>query len=147
MSHVSEIKVEITSLDALERAAAKIGCELVRDKTEYKWFGFSVGDYPLPTGFSKEDLGKCEHVIKLRHPTRDSYEVGVVTRRDGKPGYVLHFDHWNGGYGLVDAIGKDACDLVDRYAAEIAIDAALASGMTLMGENMVDGKIELLFQA
>jgi len=147
MSHISEVKVEITSLDALERASAKIGCELIRNVTEYKWFGTSVGDYPLPEGFTKDDLGKCEHVIRVVGADKCTYEVGVVFRRDGTQGFVLHFDHWLGGYGLIDKIGNDAGNLIDRYAAEIAIDAAMMSVMTLMGEQVVDGRIELMFQA
>ncbi len=146
MSHITSIEIEITDLDALAKACEKIGCEFVPNKETYKWFGVSVGDYPLPTGFTVDELGKCEHAIRVKNGSTSTYEVGVVTRRDGKPGYALHFDHWLAGYGLVDVVGNNCDKLVDRYAADVAMNAAMKSGMMCIGDQvMEDGSIELLF--
>lgn len=151
MSHVTEVDVEITDLDCLEQACAKLGLELVRGKTEYKWYGRHVGDYPLPAGFSKEDMGKCEHVIRIVD-NDTAYEIGVVKRRDGKPGYTFHYDFWSGGYGLMEVISKDGskghdCErLINRYSAEITKKAAYNCGYSLLTENVdASGKVELLF--
>ena len=143
MSHVTDIGVEITDLDCLRKACERMGLYLVK-KDAYKWYGRHVGDYKLPVGFTKEDMGKCEYAIGI--PGRDeSYEVGVVRRRDGKPGYTLHYDFWRGGFGIEQAVGKDCYGLVSRYSAEVAKQAALNQGMMLMGEQVFeDGTVEVL---
>jgi hypothetical protein len=121
MSHITEIKTLLLDLDALAAAAEYCGCELVRDKKEYKWFGTSVGDTPLPTGFTVQDLGKCDHVIKVKNAEDRTYEIGVVKRRDGKEGYSLLFDYWDGGKGLCAKVGgSEASLLTRRYSAEAA---------------------------
>jgi hypothetical protein len=106
MSHTVEIKdLLIRDLAALGRAATRLGLELVMGQTNYRWYGTVVGDHPLPTGFTSQDIGKSEHAIRIPNQP-DAYEIGIVTRRDGLPGYALHWDFWNGGYGLTDRIGQ-----------------------------------------
>ena len=65
MSHVATINIEVKDLDALGIAAGRIGLELVRGQKEYRWYGQSVGDYPLPAGLTEADLGVCEHAIRI----------------------------------------------------------------------------------
>lgn len=131
MSHVVNLSVCINSLDALEAAAKSIGLELVRDQTSYRWFGRSVGDYPIPEGFTAADMGKCEHALRI--PGRPgAYEIGVVRRRDGKPGYLLQWDFWNGGYGLEKVAGKDCRNLTTAYNKEVIRRRALAQGKRVL---------------
>lgn len=131
MSHVSDIKCSILSLDALEAAARQCGAELVRGKATYKWFGRFVGDAPLPEGFSVADLGKCEHAIRLPG-VAGAYEVGLVTRRDGKPGLTALYDYWQGGYGLEKAMGKGLSKLLVAYDKEVIRRRALAQGKRVL---------------
>jgi hypothetical protein len=65
MSHVTNIDIEISNLTALESAIQEMGGTFLRDKKNYEWYGRHVGDFPLPPGFTKEMLGKCEHAIGL----------------------------------------------------------------------------------
>lgn len=83
MSHTVEIKdLLIRDLAALGRAATRLGLELVMGQTNYRWYGTVVGDHPFPTGFTNQDIGKCEHAIRIPNQP-DAYEIGIVTRRDG----------------------------------------------------------------
>src|SRR5438552_1836555 len=117
MSHVSTFEFAVTDLDALDKACSEIGLELVRDQKQYKWFGRSVGDYPLPEGFSEKDLGKCEHAIRIPG-NRSAYEIGVVKSRTGT-GYQLVWDFWQGGYGMEKMVGgKDGDKLKQQYEVQ-----------------------------
>jgi hypothetical protein len=120
MSHVTVIKVEIKNLEALQQAAEAIGLEFRKNQKNYNWYGRSVGDYPLPAGFTTEDLGKCDHALGIPN-NPSAYEIGVV-ERDGK--YLLVWDFWNGGFGLQDVVGNDCCNLTDKYAETVAVNEA-----------------------
>lgn len=123
LSHVTEIDVQIKDLDALETACAKRGLQLRRGQRTYKWYGKSVGDYPVPKGMTAADLGKCDHAIFL---SRDAYEIGVREQADGT--FRLVWDFWNGGYGMQAAVGKDCNELIADYTIECAKNAARAEG-------------------
>lgn len=143
MSHVAQIDLEIRDLEALEAAARSLGLELVRGRTAYRWYGRHVGDYPLPAGFTKDDLGRCDHAIRIPGDDR-AYEIGVVRRRDGRPGYVLLWDCWQGGYGLEERVGAGAARLKQAYALEAAKRAAWRAGHRVLGEiRKADGTIVL----
>lgn len=120
MSHLAEIKLQITDLDALAAAARELGGQLVRGVTSHEWYNRSVGDYPLPQGFTAEMLGHCEHVIRF---PGIRYEVGVYRARQGA-GYIAMFDHYGSSYGnhdgdkLAEKLGGiTAPKLVDHYGA------------------------------
>lgn len=126
MSHVVSIELKINDLSALARAAEECGCELVRDVKTYRWYGRHVGDYPLPNGFAHADLGKCDHVIRLRGKgSKDAYEIGVVKLKDGS-GYTCLYDFFEGGYGLMEAVSSESDKkrqgigkLLQHYTAEV----------------------------
>ena len=48
-------RVEVKDLDALADACQRLGCVLNRNQATYRWWGSSVGDYPLPAGFTAAD--------------------------------------------------------------------------------------------
>lgn len=120
MSHVATIDLEIKDLECLKRAATALGLEFKENQNTYKWFGTHVGDYPLPAGFSKEELGTCEHALSVVGAGDRTYEVGISKRRDGKPGYTLLWDFWAGGYGLKEKIGENGINLKKEYSAQVA---------------------------
>src|SRR6266446_5904173 len=103
MSHVAEIDMEIKDLDALKAAAQDLGLEFCEGQQTYKWYGHSVGDFPMPAGFKEQDLGKCEHALRVKG-NPGAYEIGIVPRRDGRPGYTLLWDFWAGGLGLQNKV-------------------------------------------
>lgn len=173
MSHVATINVEIKSLDDLEAACRSLGLELVRDQKTYRWYGRSVGDYPLPAGFAAEELGTCEHAIRVPLSVVGAdrcYEIGVVKRRDGRPGYTLLWDFFDGGrcqfavgdcdgpgsvedadYNphqtrLVQFVGGSGQKLVQSYARVAAIRTAQQQGFRVQEQRLQDGSIRLVFQ-
>ena len=147
MSHIAKIKVEIKDLDALKSIAKKLGLEFVEGQKSYRWYGRSMGDAPLPEGFTKDDLGKCDHALRIPQSVQDyrqPYEIGVVKRKDGKSGYELLWDYWNGGYGLTDKIGQKGEKLIQGYAVEVATRSAIKQGFRVCGTvTRKDGKVEL----
>lgn len=139
MSHVATVELEVRDLDALEEAGRRLGLQLVRGQQTYKWWGRSVGDYPIPDGFSAEDLGKCEHAL---HSDSAAYEVGVVRRRDGRPGWQLLWDFIDGR--LVNIVGHECRNLKREYAAIVAAKQAQRQGFRVQEQRLPNGGIKLL---
>lgn len=143
MSHVADIEMEVNDLGCLKEAAKAIGLEFV-EKSTYKWFGRSVGDYPLPKGFTEADLGKCKYVLQIPGNSK-AYEIGVIERKDGKPGYQLLWDFWNKGYGLEDVVGKDGGLLKQSYAVMRAKKEMLRKGYRVNTTKDQAGNVLLAF--
>ena len=111
MSHISKIELEINSLDDLKLACSRLGFTFIDNQKTYEWYGRWVGDSPLPEGIIEDDLGKCDHAIKV---PECAYEIGVV-KRGAK--YILLWDSWHAG-GLEEKIGKDAGIFKQSYTIE-----------------------------
>jgi hypothetical protein len=111
MSHVAKIEIEIRDIDALKLACDQLGLELMAGRRHFAWYGEHVGDYPIPEGFTAEDMGKCDHAIRVPGAR---YEVGVI-KRNGK--YLLLWDFYSRG-GLEQVLGKGACRLKQAYSVE-----------------------------
>jgi len=139
MSHVTTISIEIKDLAALVAAAKELGCEWRENQTHYAWYGKSVGDYPLPDGIKREDLGKCAHAIRVPGV---EYEVGVVRKPDGK--YTLAYDFWGPGQGLLKKLGENCSKLSQMYAVHAATRAAKAKGLLVQRKNQDNGAIKLV---
>lgn len=109
MSHVTEIAREETwELDPLKTMCEMMGWEFIEGQTSFAWYGTHMGDYPVPRGFSKADMGKCHHAIRIPGA---KYEIGVV-ERDGE--IHLLWDFWHSG-GLPRVLGNDAGLLTQAY--------------------------------
>ena len=155
MSHIATIEIEIKDLDALAAACEPLGLELVRGQKKYNWYGVSIGDSPLPVGFTKEDLGSCEHVLRMKGTAmngqidkRMPYEIGLVARRDGKAGYALMWDTYRGGGGLVEKVGGEQAErLCQGYAVEVAMRIAKRQGFRVVKKEVrSDGSIAIVTQ-
>ena len=153
MSHVATLELEIRDLDALAAACEPLGLELIRDQKIYNWYGRSVGDSALPVGFTAEDLGKCDHVIRIKGTKmngeinhRMPYEIGLVTRRDGKAGFCMMWDTYMGGGGLVEKVGGESADLLRQgYAVEVAVRIAKRQGFRVVKKEVrSDGSIAIV---
>jgi hypothetical protein len=114
MSHCSRIEVEIHSLEALKKACKKLGFQFMEGQKTYQWFGRYMGDWPLPDGYTREELGACEHAIKVPGA---AYEVGVIKSRQKPGSYELIWDFWSGG-GLVPILGTEGENLIESYTIE-----------------------------
>jgi len=147
MSHVTLIDLEVHDLSALRATCDELGLELCEGQKTFKWFGRHMGDYAIPEGFTKADMGKCDHVIKVKG-NPNAYEIGVVKRRDGKPGYILMWDFWQGGYGLQAAVGKGCHKLCQQYAAKVTAkqaQALIAKGFSQHKSVNAQGEIILRY--
>ena len=142
MSHCVSVEIEITDLDACAAACTELGATLVRDQTTFKWWGSSVGDYPLPEGFTAADMGHCQHAIQV--PGTD-WEIGLVENRNGRKGYTLLFDFYGprGGPLLKMVGGKDAARFKQIYGVHKAQREAVRKGYATTRTTAADGTIRL----
>ena len=136
MSHISKIKLVIHSLEDLKEACSQLGFEFIKNQKTFKWYGRWVGDTPLPDGISIEDLGKCDHAIRV--PSCD-YEVGVVKRSDH---YILLWDYYSAG-GLESKIGSNAGKLKQAYTVARVRKEARKKGYRVR-EKKIDQGIRLV---
>lgn len=143
MSHVATVDLDVNDLSSLKEAAKAMGLEFT-EKNTYRWWGYSVGDYPLPKGFTEQDLGKCDYAISIPN-NASAYEVGVIKRKDGKPGYQLLWDFYAGGRGLEKAIGKDGGLLKQSYAVMVAKKEMLRKGYRATTTKDAKGNVLLSF--
>ena len=111
MSHISRIELEIKDLSSLKEACKRLGFEFSDNQQSYQWYGRWVGDSPLPEGITEDQLGRCDHAIKVPGA---QYEVGVV--RKGQS-YILLYDEWIKG-GLKAKLGVNAGLLKQAYTIE-----------------------------
>lgn len=132
MSHIARIELEINDLQTLKRACEKLGLQFIENQTTYKWYGSWVGDTPLPDGITIQDLGKCDHAVKVPGA---SYEIGVV-RKESK--YILLWDFYRPG-GLERKLGRNAGRLKQSYTLERVRKEARLKGLRLCEKKMEKG--------
>jgi len=152
MSHVTDVKLQITDLDALDEACQALGLELRRDQKTYAWWGAFVGDSSAYGEHRPADMGKCEHAIKVagtspRNGSSGPWEIGVVKAKDGN-GYKLFFDTYgSAGRALADKVGAGADRLRREYAAAVASKKAKKElgrkGFVQTRESLANGGIRL----
>lgn len=142
MSHVVTIETQILDLAALRKAAEELGLEFVEGQRTYRWYQRHVGDYPLPAGFTEADLGKCQHAIRVKGDPK-AYEVGVVRRKDGAPGFQLIYDFYGScGKALEAVAGKGLTKLRQEYAAQVVI-RQMGGKHKIKRTTQADGSIRL----
>jgi hypothetical protein len=152
MSHVTDVKLKVHDLDALEKACTKLGLELRRDKKTYAWWGNFVGDSTPPAGRDPKDYGKGEHAIGRAGTTpcdgaSGEWEIGLVPALDGN-GYELMADTYGGpGRALLERAGPQFNTLRREYAAEVATSKAVEKlsrhGWRVQREELPGNKIRL----
>ncbi len=132
MSHISKIELVIHSLDDLNNACQKLGFQFMENQKSYKWYGRWVGDTPLPEGIDIEDIGKCNHAIRV---PECEYEIGVV-KRSGH--YILLWDYYHAG-GLNQKIGPNAGKLKQAYTISRVSKEARRKGYRVREKKMDQG--------
>lgn len=144
MSHVVSSSVIIKDLDCLADAVKSMGALLVRNVKKYNWFGEHVGDYPMPAGVTKDQLGKCDHVIRLPGV---NYEIGVVKQADGT--YRMLFDFYGSGgtshdgNKLKEHFGDGLSILQNTYNEATIVKTAKSHGFTVTKKVLPNGDIAL----
>lgn len=125
MSHVVSIKTELNDLAAIQAACVELGLTFKANQKTFQWWGRSEGDYPLPTGVTKDQLGQCDHAIGVPGTT---WEIGLVRQPNGA--YKLCFDFFgHRGQPILDAIGgQGGGKFLQAYGVNKAIMAARKMG-------------------
>lgn len=129
------MKLAVKNLSALQRAGEKLGL-VFREESTYRWYGVSVGDYPLPEGITRDQLGKCHYTLSVPNNS-EAYQVGIVRMDNGE--YALLWDFWNGGFGLRELVGVDGCKLTAEYEAEVIKEIAAEMGYSIHETFAEDG--------
>lgn len=137
MSHVATVKTEVNDLGALKTAVEELGGVFVENQRTYRWYGRSMGDYPLPEGFTEAELGHCEHAIRVPGV---GYEVGVV-KKNGT--YRLLYDFWGPGEGLHEKFGTNLTRLTQMYGVHKATAEAKRKGFSVRRQTLPGGVIRL----
>lgn len=132
MSHLTTLTLKVLSLQALAEACEVLGLEFVEGVKTFKCFARPVGSgHVFAEGFGYADWGKCDvGVIRVKGAASNTYEIGVSRCRDGSPGYVLLYDYWQNGYGLIPKVGgNDAPKLKQEYGVAVALRQAKKMGL------------------
>lgn len=122
MSHIAMQQTKpgqplFAHLEALQAACNMLGL-VMEKRSNYTWYGYSVGDYALPPGMTKDQLGNnAEYVLSLG-PDRlaklpagtKPYEIGIIPDPNNPGCYTAVYDFWNGGYGLSGVVGEPVRD-------------------------------------
>lgn len=132
MSHISKIELVIHSLGDLKEACRQLGFEFVENQKSFKWYGRWVGDTPLPEGLNIEDIGKCNHAVRV---PGSAYEVGVIRRGDH---YILLWDYYFDG-GLMEKIGPNAGRLKQAYTVARVRREVRQKGYRIREKNIDQG--------
>lgn len=137
LSHVVSVDIEINDIAAVRAACQRMGWEFKEGQQTYKWWGKSVGDYPLPDGVSADDLGKCDHAIGLPGA---AWEIGLM-KRDGK--FVPVWDYFSGG-GLENILPENGMNgFLQAYAIEKAKVECRKQGRSVHETKREDGSVRL----
>jgi hypothetical protein len=116
MSHISKIELEVKDLAILGQACARLGLELARGRTAFKWYG-------------KE--APCDHCIRV--PGAD-YEIGVINNGGS---FELNCDYYD--RNLEKTIGKQGGLLKQAYAVEKAKVEARKKGYSVVERQTETG--------
>lgn len=148
MSHVAAVNCYVTDLDDLEAVADRLGFKLVRGATSYAWFGRWMNDYNATTaavtqGFDPKTFGTCEHKLTLKDHRAGDYEIGLVERRDGQPGWEMLYDNWStGGARIHERAGRNLETMKNELLAESSMRVMKRKGYRVT-RTVADGKIKL----
>lgn len=147
MSHVASVKAFVQDLDALASVADRLGLELVKHATTYAWYGAWVNDFrganaAVDNGHDPANFGKCVHKLRRKDHAAGDYEIGLVPRLDGKPGYEMVYDNWGGGGRRIEqCAGKGLGALKQAMAQEVSLRIMRRQGYRVTSTTAADGRI------
>jgi len=149
MSHLTDVRLTVRSLDDLERGGAVLGFDLIRDKREHAWYGMMVGDSAegrqVAAERGIENLGKCDHVLRPKNWRQGDYEIGVVANGDGT--FNLLYDSWGPGQKITQLAGPNLARLRQEYAVAVTesrhASTLARDGFSLEREDLANGRVRL----
>ena len=123
MSHVSNVELTVSDLDALRDAVARTnGLTWCEEQKSYHWYGKWMDDFhgkaaAVDNGFKPSEFGKSEHAIKVDGV---EYEIGVVKNPTGE-GYRLIYDNYDSGKQIAERYGTGLETIKNSYAERVAV--------------------------
>jgi hypothetical protein len=157
MSHITlkeadNADQQIRDIPALVRATLRCGGQFKEGQRHFhNWAddhnGKLVGDWPLPKGYSLDELqSRCRHAIGIVPPgshqrqTRiGNYEIGVVESKQYPGTFSLVYDFYGGT--LDSQFGQGGEKLLMYYHAEALRSAAQKNGDVYSETILPDGTI------
>jgi hypothetical protein len=137
MSHVADVELQITDLDALEKAADAAGFELVLND----WQNADRAAYLR--GIPSELFGTCDHKLRRKDAPDGAYEIGL-TRVPGREGYTPLYDSYASGKQLEQALGGPGLPALKRgYAAQVAAKQLRRQGYAVKITAQADGRLRV----
>lgn len=161
MSHIATVDVQIRDIDALDRACQRLGLELRRNQTTYKWWGNTgpradLNVDQLTTAIRRFDMtferpdfldaedwrsGQCLHAIGLPG-SEHGFEIGITRAPDGT--LRLLGDLTMLAPDFSNKVGGAACGLLcQRYSVEVAKRTQQLKGYLVL-ERVVDGQLQVV---
>ena len=149
MSHVVASKVFVTNLDDARVVGDELGFDLIENATKFAWYGKWVNDFSgsraaVTAGYDPKTFGTCEHKLRMKDHQQGDYEIGLVRRVDGKPGWELVYDDYS-SYGA--KINKKAGKNLGRFKAKLGerviTRGAIAQKFGVQRSVMADGRIRV----
>lgn len=135
MSHIGTVECFVTDLGDVRAALAHLpGLELVENRSSYKSYYGQSGN--------GRDGATCEHVI--RRVDGKGYEIGIIRRLDGAPGWELQYDSWSsGGAALHEIAGVGLATLKDEIAAATSMRILQRKGYRIARTRNAAGELQL----
>lgn len=148
MSHVADVELTFTDLDALEVAARKHGFHLRRGQTHHAWYERWMNDWhgaqsAVAHGRDPRTFGHCDHALRADDWQRGDYEIGLVARADGK-GWDAVFDTWGPGRKIQAKLGETLEKLAQTYGAEVAMKKLRRQGFKVQTSTDERGRTVLV---
>lgn len=152
MSHVAHIDLHVKDLDCLREACKELGLEFREGQTTWRWFGKWMDDYHDESraaalqGFDPKRFG-LDSIHAIGVPgNSDAYEIGVIPRQDGKPGFTLLYDNYCAGNGLENLTGRDLKKLKTEYGMSVGKKKMLKKGYRYAGrKTLANGRQKQTF--
>ena len=146
MSHVSNVELTVTDLDALQYAVAQTdGLTWCEGQKDYQWYGKWMHDFhgsaaAVDNGFDPSDFGKSEHAIKVEGA---EYEIGVVKNPTGD-GYRLIYDNYASGKQIAERYGSGLETIKNSYAERVAVKQLQRKGYRVSTRVNAQGQRQVI---
>jgi hypothetical protein len=145
ISHVADVDVKVTDLNAFKTAVEALGGEYLPNETKIRWYGTFLNDW-------NSQAAAVNRIDPKRFGTTDAgiarfkgcaYDVGLLKNADGS--YTPYFDSYGGGgHALQQVLGGLACTkLKDEYAAAVATRMLARKGFRVSRVTDKTGAITL----
>ena len=137
MSHISTCKLMVSDLDAFDAACRSLGLDFKRGQKSHRTYAGAQNDCEHAV-----TLHGCEYELGLVRATYDEASGELKQDANGSA-FMVNYDSWAGGDGMMDVVGKDCNKLLQAYGVEAAKAKARQLGMAVKVQTLQDGSVKL----